>query len=163
MTKTDFMIDTDLINFIALPLLIFIIGFLYFLPSIVAHHRNHHYKWVISGINLFFGLTGFGYIISLVWAVWPRKTPLFGLMVNDPVTNTERDGATIYNQIGSIIKAVNKASNNSSGVSSRGDISTEIKTDNLSEQLKFIAKQKDEKLISDDEFLKKIQDIISTL
>ncbi len=41
-------------------------------PALIAHWRKHHYRWPITVINLLLGLTGVGWIICLIWAVWPE-------------------------------------------------------------------------------------------
>jgi hypothetical protein len=43
-------------------------GVLYFLPSIVACKRNHHNNIAIFLVNLFFGWTGIGWMVALIWA-----------------------------------------------------------------------------------------------
>lgn len=49
--------------------LIFLIaGALYFLPSIVASHRDHHNTSAIVLLNLFLGWTFVGWVVALVWA-----------------------------------------------------------------------------------------------
>ena len=73
---------------------------LYFLPSIVAFHRDHHYKWVIFGVNLFFGATGIAYLGVLIWAFWPRNTGLVDLISNDLTTNSYDANAVIYSKQG---------------------------------------------------------------
>lgn len=51
-------------------LLLFVIGLgLYFLPTIIAIFRNHHQCAAITVINLFFGWTFIGWVISLAWSV----------------------------------------------------------------------------------------------
>ncbi len=42
---------------------------LYFLPSIIAFKRQHSSRYGILIINIFFGWTFFGWIISLAWSV----------------------------------------------------------------------------------------------
>lgn len=80
-------------------IILYIIAFL--IPSIVAYRRNHHYKWIIVGINLILGVTGIGWLVAFVWAVWPKKeTPLFGVFISDPSTNNIEAGKKIYTQIG---------------------------------------------------------------
>ena len=43
--------------------------FLYFIPTIVAFSRGHHNAGSILVINLFFGWTGIGWIVSLAMAL----------------------------------------------------------------------------------------------
>ena len=55
---------------VVLLLLLLVIGLgLYFLPTIIAIFRNHHQCGVIIVINLFFGWTFIGWVISLAWSV----------------------------------------------------------------------------------------------
>ncbi|MDD3371382.1 MAG: superinfection immunity protein [Alphaproteobacteria bacterium] len=44
------------------------IGF-YFLPSLIASNRKHPDRRFIFIVNLFFGLTGIGWIGCLIWAL----------------------------------------------------------------------------------------------
>ena len=41
----------------------------YFLPTIIAIFRDHHQLGVIAVINLFFGWTFIGWVVSLAWSV----------------------------------------------------------------------------------------------
>jgi len=45
-----------------------ILAILYFLPTIVASNRGHHVAGVLM-LNLFFGWTGIGWIVLLLWAL----------------------------------------------------------------------------------------------
>jgi len=67
---------------------ILIAFFLFFCPTIIAFNREHHYKWIILGINLIFGATGIGYLVAFAWAVWPRQTAMVDLVKNDPTDNS---------------------------------------------------------------------------
>ena len=42
---------------------------LYFLPTIVAVLRHHRNALAVFLVNLFFGWTGIGWIIALIWSV----------------------------------------------------------------------------------------------
>ena len=59
----------------------------YFAPTIIATLRKHHYKWVIFAITLIFGLSGMGYLVALIWAVWPRETTVVDTVAKDVTTN----------------------------------------------------------------------------
>ena len=59
---------------------------IYIIPTIIAFNRNHHFKLVILAINIIFGVTGIGYLIALVWAVWPEKTAIVDLVTNDLIS-----------------------------------------------------------------------------
>ncbi|MDR1433309.1 MAG: superinfection immunity protein [Puniceicoccales bacterium] len=62
---------TLLSNLLLLPfvLLCFYAPFyIFFLPSIIAKNRNHKNTLPIFLFNLFFGCTGLGWILALMWA-----------------------------------------------------------------------------------------------
>lgn len=82
----------------------------YLLPTIIAFCREHHYKWVICGINLVFGFTGIGYLAAFVWAVWPKQTAFFDVVANDPTTNSPEAGRKIYGQMGTNVRSFSEAS-----------------------------------------------------
>jgi hypothetical protein len=48
----------------------------YFLPTIIAVCRGHGYKGVIFAINLAAGWTAIGWLVALVWSVWPKDRAL---------------------------------------------------------------------------------------
>jgi hypothetical protein len=81
----------------------------YFLPAMIAFWREHHYKWVIFAINLVFGLTGVGYLVAFIWAVWPQQTAILDFIANDPTTNSPEAGQKIYGQMGTNVRAFNEA------------------------------------------------------
>lgn len=41
---------------------------LYFLPAVVAFHRDHAQRWIILLLNVFLAPTGVAWIILLIWA-----------------------------------------------------------------------------------------------
>jgi hypothetical protein len=82
----------------------------YLLPTIIAFGREHHYKWVICGINVVFGFTGIGYLAAFVWGVWPKQTAFFDVVTNDPTTNSPEAGQKIYRQMGTNARAFSEAS-----------------------------------------------------
>ena len=41
----------------------------YFLPTLVATHRNHHQYLAIFALNLLLGWTGVGWIVALIWSL----------------------------------------------------------------------------------------------
>jgi hypothetical protein len=49
---------------------IIIFGFIiYFLPTIIAYHRDKRNKGAIFALNFFLGFTIIGWTVSLVWAL----------------------------------------------------------------------------------------------
>jgi hypothetical protein len=78
----------------------------YLLPSVIAFIRKHHYFWIILALNVFGGLIGgVGWIIALIWAVWPRKTGLADVILNDPTTNSSAANREIYSRYGENLRA----------------------------------------------------------
>jgi hypothetical protein len=61
-------------------LTVLIIASVYFVPTIIAFKRNHAYKNIMLIINLIFGLTGIGWAVAAIWAVFPAEKSLI-----DPV------------------------------------------------------------------------------
>lgn len=66
-----------------LGLIFVILVLFYFLPALIALCRGHDYKWVICAVNLAVGWTALGWLIALVWAVWPNNRTIV-----DPVLGT---------------------------------------------------------------------------
>ena len=58
--------DAVAISFIIIILGVMIVGAL---PTIIAFCKSHPNRWVILGINFFFGATGVGWFIALIWAL----------------------------------------------------------------------------------------------
>ncbi len=46
----------------------------YCLPSFIAFHRQHTYRFPLLAINLLLGWTLLGYIAAMVWACWPKTS-----------------------------------------------------------------------------------------
>jgi Superinfection immunity protein len=46
----------------------FLVITVYFLPSAVASHREHHQRAAIAVLNTFLGWTLLGWVVALVWA-----------------------------------------------------------------------------------------------
>ena len=64
--------DEALTGIIALiVLLVVVVGgvSIYFLPTIIALFRHHHQWGAITVINLFFGWTFIGWVLTLAWSV----------------------------------------------------------------------------------------------
>ena len=51
-----------------LMLIVVVGGYVYFVPSLVAHHRGHHQMMPIFLLNLFLGWSLIGWVAALVWA-----------------------------------------------------------------------------------------------
>lgn len=79
----------------------------FLLPSIIAFKRQHHYKFIILAINLLFGVTGFGYLIALILAVWPQKTALVDVVTND--LTSAKNNQELYRQRGENARAYDTA------------------------------------------------------
>jgi hypothetical protein len=57
---------------------------LYVAPCVIAHWRRHRYRWPITAINLLLGVTGIGWLVCLVWALWPGNPRRPGPQDADP-------------------------------------------------------------------------------
>lgn len=57
---------------------------LYFVPTIIAYRRDHGYKRIILAINLVLGASGIGYLIALVWAIWPQEKSILDPVLGNP-------------------------------------------------------------------------------
>jgi hypothetical protein len=62
-------------NVVITVFLLFLILVLYFLPSAIASHREHHQRAAIAVLNVFLGWTALGWIVALVWASTAVKKP----------------------------------------------------------------------------------------
>lgn len=49
------------------------IGFLYFLPTVIAVRRKHRNESALVIVNLFLGWTLVGWVVALAWAVYEDK------------------------------------------------------------------------------------------
>ena len=128
----------------------------YLAPTIIALIRNHHYKWVLFAINLIFGMTGIGYLIAFIWAVWPRKTAILDVVANDPTTNSHEAGQKVYEQMGSNIRAFRDAANPSSTATP----SKFTVNEDCDEILRRLAKLKEEGIITEEEFGRKKSELL---
>ena len=73
-------------------LILLIIAALYFIPSLIAYKRNHAYKNIILVINTVLGLTGVGWAVAAIWAVWPTEKSLIDPVIGN-VTGTGQRNA----------------------------------------------------------------------
>jgi len=56
-------------------LLVLMLFFVYFVPTIVAYSRRHRNTLAIFILNLFAGYTLFGWVVAMIWAVYkPEET-----------------------------------------------------------------------------------------
>jgi len=55
------------LNLLLLVLLLIVGGYFYFLPTIIGRHKKN--SGTIFLCNLFFGCTGVGWIVCLIWAL----------------------------------------------------------------------------------------------
>ncbi len=83
--------------------------FVFFAPTFIAFNREHHYKWIIFGINLIFGVTGIGYLVAFAWAVWPRQTAIADIVRNDPTDNSLEACKQYYQKRGEIDRTYDQA------------------------------------------------------
>lgn len=63
------MMHFGLLGFGVGMVILLIVLFVHFLPSYVAFSRFHPARWAILLVNIFFGWTLIGWVITLVWAL----------------------------------------------------------------------------------------------
>ena len=66
-----------------LIIILLILAFIYFLPTVIAFNRGHRSRWVIFIINVVFGCTFLGWIICLIWALNKIDAPVKGGIKHD--------------------------------------------------------------------------------
>jgi len=133
----------------------------YFIPIIIAFRRNHHYKWVICGINIIFGLTGIGYLIAFVWAVWPQKTAFLDVITNDPTTNSAEAGQKIYGQMGANVGAYKEARDRGTAVTPpTTSSSSKASIPDYHDELRNLANLRTEGIITEEDFANKKKAIL---
>jgi len=144
--------------FIIIIVLLGILAFL--LPAAIAFYRNHHYKWIILALNVILGLTGVGYFVALVWAVWPKQTAIFDLVTNDPTTNSEEDGQKIYSRMGNNVRAYKDARDASDVEPNLVAPRDESLDHAFAQVLSNLTKLRDDGRITEKEFVRKRKEII---
>lgn len=80
----------------AIILILLIAG--YFIPTIIAAYRGHHYVWVIYALNLF-GALGITWLIALVWAVFPADKSLADPLLGNPTGRTRRNAGDTWGNV----------------------------------------------------------------
>jgi len=94
-----------MVNAFGILLLIVIIVFIYFIPSIIAFKRNHAYKNIILVLNIF----GITWIFALIWAIFPSEKSLIDPVVGN-VTGTGK--RNVGDTVGEINYGKERAYNN---------------------------------------------------
>ncbi len=64
---------------------------LYFVPTLIALMRGHAYTGVIFALNLCGGWTGLGWLVAMIWAVWPKEKGLIDPVVGSVTGRGERN------------------------------------------------------------------------
>ena len=132
---------------------------IYLLPTIIAFRRDHHYKFIIMGINIVMGLTGVGYLVAFVWAVWPSKTSVLDPLIASPTSIKVEDGKQIYSRWGEYKQAFGSTANPTTVVPPPSP--TERTANDYEQQLRALAKLKDDGVITAQEFDSKKEKILN--
>jgi len=113
---------------------------LYFLPSILAFRRDHAYKNIILVINLVFGLTGFGWAGSLIWAIYPSEKSLIDPIVGNVTgTGLKNAGDTIGEASFGIKRGADKEAQSTREIKEASDL---FKSGHISEEEFKLLKKK---------------------
>ena len=97
---------------------------LFFIPTIIAFIRGHHYRWIILILNIFGSLVfGCGWIIAFIWSIWPSDTGVLDPLINDPTSNSRSSNKAIYTRYGENMRSFcEAAAPGSIETSSEGEI-----------------------------------------
>ncbi len=71
----------------------------YLLPFWIALYRKHSYKWVILALTIGAGWTGFLWIASLAWAVWPYNKSLADPLLGNVTGTGERNAGHTLGEV----------------------------------------------------------------
>ena len=129
-------------------LLVAVCLLLYFLPTAIAVSRGYGYTGVIFAINLAAGWTALGWLVALVWSVWPTERAL----VEPFVGNFSGRG---YRNAGDAFGAVAHGRERGRFDEASSDIEHGrfFPTEDVVNQLEKLARLRDAGVLSDQEFL----------
>lgn len=78
---------------VAIMVGVILLAFLYFLPTYIAFRRDHAFKWIIFAINVVLGASGLGWLVALIWAIYPSNRSLADPVLGNPTgTGTRNAG-----------------------------------------------------------------------
>jgi len=129
--------DTDTIGLLVVVTLLL---FLYALPTFIAFWRQHEYRWIIFAINVVMGATGLGWLIALVWAIYPGNKSLADPILGNP---TGLDGRNVGHTLGEVSASADQSRDQQLGTTSALD------------SLDRLAALAEKGIITSDEFEKK--------
>jgi len=72
--------DSTAAGIVAIVIAALLLAWLFLLPTYIAFKRQHAFKWIIFAINVVLGASGLGWLVALVWAIYPQ-----GKSIADPV------------------------------------------------------------------------------
>jgi len=76
---------------IVLGFIVVLCGAFYFLPTLIAFLRQHHFRWVILAINVAAGWTVLGWLVAFAWSVWPSDKSLVDPVIGNPTGLSDRN------------------------------------------------------------------------
>jgi|TARA_B110000967_G_C18417414_1_gene332220 uncharacterized membrane protein len=79
--------------------IVIVIIFVYFLPSIIASSREHHNSTALFFANLFFGWTFIGWVVCLIWALTNKSEDT--TIINN---NTNSEDASVADELEKLLK-----------------------------------------------------------
>jgi len=79
--------------------IVIVIIFTYFLPSIIASSREHHNSTALFFANLFFGWTFIGWVVCLIWALTNKSEDT--TIINN---NTNNEDASVADELEKLLK-----------------------------------------------------------
>ena len=89
----------DIATNIGIIIGVLLVILVYGLPSFIAFYRRHEFRWIIFAINIFFGPTGLGWLIALVWAIYPKNKSLADPVLGNPTGLGNRNSGNTLGEI----------------------------------------------------------------
>jgi len=62
-----------------------------FIPTYIAFGRKNPYKWIILIINIFIGWTGIGWVILLIYTLFPKRRTIVDPILDPTGTMSAKD------------------------------------------------------------------------
>ena len=98
--------DNDATMIVGVAIVTILLVCFFFLPTIIAFRREHEYKWIIFVINFVLGGTGLGWLIAIVWAIFPGNKSLADPLLGNP---TGLGGRNVGHTLGEVNASADQA------------------------------------------------------
>ena len=103
----------DIATTIGIIIGLLLVILVYGLPAFIAFYRRHEFRWIILAINIFFGPTGLGWLIALIWAIYPKDKSLADPVFGNPTGLGNRNSGNTLGEIRQNADKVHKGAKSS--------------------------------------------------